>query len=211
MGVGSAADDLLHEVLLVGVGLHAHHRHHDGSRRILHLLGLPGVHPRPVRIRESLHGESPRTPGPGVEPRDSRRRNSIHCRQLLGRQTEVGRPSQRRRVSSVGQPAGGDPSEVHGRGWRQEEQPPACIRLLGHIASLPLPTRVDARLPLDRARDVHARHAVFVPHIPHDASRSSYIPRRRKVQREIPRILAGVLRQGTIQDHPRYFLTLTTS
>ena len=114
VGVGGAADDLLHEVLLVGVGLHAHHRHHARPRRLLHLLGLPGVYPRLVRLCQSVPRQPPRPAGSYVEPGDPIGRYNGHRHQLPRRQAEAGRATNQRPVPGVGPPTGSDPRHVHG-------------------------------------------------------------------------------------------------
>ena len=198
LGVGNTADGLLHQVLLVGIRLHEDHRHNAWPGRFLHLLGLPLLDPRGVRLREHVPStEDSRAWFFLVAFRPLRWCSQLHD-QLCGRSPETGGPPVGRKVSGLGSASRSDPSGAQVSQWSETHQYSAGFRLLGTCPPFPLCTRADTGFLMVSASSLHEHHAIHIRDMACRPACPPYFSRRHQMPWEIRRVLGRVLPQGTL-------------
>mmetsp|Transcript_1994 Transcript_1994/g.4489 ORF Transcript_1994/g.4489 Transcript_1994/m.4489 type:complete len:419 (-) Transcript_1994:23-1279(-) len=197
------------QVLRLGGGLHEVDRHHARPRWILHLLGMPrlgavAVHEPVAVLRAQPRSDQPRNGGIHAVcwPADD-------LGQLRRRSPACGLPHGEWPMQRVGQARKVHQGKVrHGERPDQGESPPSQ-RVLGNVASLPLPPRDPRVVLLVRTRLIQAYFPVLLRHLPHDPARGSGSPRRRTMRRQVRQILGPVQKAGVVLDCARRVLKVT--
>ncbi|XP_049955601.1 uncharacterized protein LOC126471453 isoform X2 [Schistocerca serialis cubense] len=207
-----SANDILGEILLLGVGVLPDSRHNAGPSRVLHMLGVPGPSSIAVHVHQQLPGNASssgnRSSGSG-RPRIGTR---IRTSQLPRRLREIMLSyRQGRQMSSVGSSGAVSGSRVQGQAGPSTSNAASGVRELGGGSPPQLHVRDPERPSVVAAGDGPGNSAVPVRDLPDPTPGPSGLQGRGEVSAEIREQLASLLSSGALPPAAVDFLSFAAA